>query len=232
MGDPLDEAPRIDKDEGRPMGLDLGDNFLVDLAPHLMGSDSAELLVGKLNSQIHVPLVTHVDDLAVRLAVGQDAFTANQKPRHFVDGLLCGAKTDALQRPLGECLESFQRKRQVRPAFVLSDGMDLVHDHRLCRLEKTAATLRRKQNIKRFRSGNQDVGRRAHHGRPFARQRITRAHGHTNFRNKNTFGPRQLKNLGQGLLEILGDIVAESFQRRDIDDVRSVVQLAADRSLK
>jgi hypothetical protein len=137
-----------------------------------------------------------------------------------------------LQRPLGECLESFQRKRQVRPAFVLSDGMDFVHDHRLGRLEKTPATLRRKQNIKRFRSGNQNVRRRSHHGLPFVRRRITRADGDPNFRNKNPFRPCQLKNLGQGLLEVLGDIVAESLERRDIDDVRSVVQLAADRSLK
>ena len=70
MGDPLDEATRIDKDQRRPMGLHLGDNFLVDLGPHLMGSDGAELLVGKLNPQIHVPLVTHVDDFTIRPGVG------------------------------------------------------------------------------------------------------------------------------------------------------------------
>ena len=76
------------------------------------------------------------------------------------------------------------------------------------------------------------MGRRSHHGLPFVRRRITRAHGDANFRNQNPLRPGQLKNLGQGLFEVLGDIVAEGFERRDIDDVRSVVQLAADRSLK
>ena len=76
------------------------------------------------------------------------------------------------------------------------------------------------------------MGRRSHHRLPFVRRRITRAHRDANFRNKNTFRPCQLKNLRQRLLEVLGDIVAESFERRDIDDARRVVQLAADRSLK
>src|SRR5262245_56829215 len=31
MSDPLDEAPSIDKDQGRPMGLHLGGDFLIDL---------------------------------------------------------------------------------------------------------------------------------------------------------------------------------------------------------
>src|SRR5262249_38878627 len=105
----------------------------------------------------------------------------------------------------------------------LSDSMDFVHDYGLCGLQKTSATLGCEQDVKRFRSGNQNVGRGAQHRLPFARWRITRSYRHPNFRNKHTFRPRELTNLGERLLKVFGNIVAESFERRNIDDTCGVV---------
>src|SRR5262249_40766062 len=113
MSDPLDEAPRIDKDQGRPMGLHLGDNFLVDFVPHLMRSDGAVFWAGNPTRHSIPPLVPDVDDSTIRPGIGRKVQTANKEPRPLVDGFLRGAKTDTLQPPLGECLESFKRKRQV-----------------------------------------------------------------------------------------------------------------------
>ena len=110
VGHPLDETPSVDKYKSSPVGLHLGDDLLIDLGPHLMRGDGAEFLVGKLDPQIQFALVPHIDDLAVRLAGGQNAVAANQESRHFLDGLLRGAQTDV--RCNGRSVSASSRSRE------------------------------------------------------------------------------------------------------------------------
>ena len=96
-------------------------------------------------------------------------------------------------------------------AFVLSDGMNFVEDQSFGGAEKLPAARRSEQNIQRLRRGDENMRRPAHHRLALPRRRIARAHRHANRRQKNPLAPRQMINLRQRRLKILGDIVAESF---------------------
>ena len=57
---------------------------------------------------------------------------------------------------------------------------------------------------------------------PFARGGITRTHRRANFGQLQSLICRMPQNLGQRLLQIFLDIIAEGFEGRDIDDLDAV----------
>ena len=50
--------------------------------------------------------------------------------RDRLDRLLRGGKADAHRRALEQRFQAFERKRQMRAALVVGDGVNFVHDHR------------------------------------------------------------------------------------------------------
>ena len=62
MGHPLGEPTGVDEDEGRPMGLDELGHPVVDLRPHFVGGNDSEILLGHLDRDVELPVMTRVDD--------------------------------------------------------------------------------------------------------------------------------------------------------------------------
>ncbi len=60
----------------------------------------------------------------------------------------------------------------MRTAFVISNGVDLIDNHRFNIAEQFAAALGGEQNVERFRRGDQDVRRRFQHPLSIRRGRI------------------------------------------------------------
>ena len=91
-----------------------------------------------------------------------------------LDGVLRGGEADALRRrgeageqvagretvfAADECVEPLKREREVRAAFVVGDGVDLVDDDGADAREICAGFLRGEQDVERLRRGDEDVRR-------------------------------------------------------------------------
>ena len=70
-----------------------------------------------------------------------------KKMRNVLNRLLRGRKPNAHRRPLGQRIQSFQRKRQMYAALVVGDGVNFIDDHGLHIAQNRAALFRRQQNV-------------------------------------------------------------------------------------
>src|SRR5579871_755966 len=97
--------------------------------------------------------------------------------RNFVKGTLRGGKADTLQRAFAKMLKSFERQREMRAAFGGRQSMNLV-DHHGFDGAKRIASVRSKQQVQRFRRGDENVRGMAQKFGSFGGRSITRADGH------------------------------------------------------
>ena len=148
-----------------------------------------------------------------------DARAVAQELRDFFDGLDRRRQPDALRlRALDQRIQPRQRQRQVRAALVVGHGMDLVHDHGPRGAQHAPRAFRGQQNEQRFRRGDQDVRRLLAHLLPLPHRRVAGAHGGADGREQDALFGGQRGDLGQRRLQVLADVVAERFERRDVDD--------------
>ena len=214
----LRQAPRVDEDQRRAMlQRQLGD-AVVNLAPHFVAGDGAELRRRNLDRQIELAAVTNVDH-------GRSGTSrAGQEMRDLFDRLLRGRQADA-RRPVRQQVKPLQRERQVRAALVVGDGVDLVDDYGLDIAQNGAAAVCGEQNVERLGRGDQDVRRTLEHLAPLFHQRVAGAHGGANLGHQEAALGGQRQNLAERAVEVLLDIVAERLQRRDVQDFGAVVQI-------
>ena len=149
----LGQAARVDEDKrGAVLADELGD-AVVDLAPHFVGGDGAELVARDFDGQFHRAAVADVDDRGV----------VAQERGDILDGLDGGGEADALglgQPALfDETVEAREREGEVRAALIVGDGVDLVDDQRADLGEHLARLRGGQQDEERLGRGDQDVGR-------------------------------------------------------------------------
>src|SRR5207249_2017598 len=83
------------------------------------------------------------------------------------------------------------------------------------------------QDVERLGRGHEDVGRTARHRLAGARRRIARADEDTDLGERRAARRRPGTELGERRGQVLLDVVAERLERRDVDDVRPVLQETA-----
>ncbi len=137
-------------------------------------------------------------------------------------------KPDANRRTIGERLQPFERQRQMRSALVVRDRVNFIDDDRLDGLQNFAAFLRREQDVQRLRRGHQDVRRALEHEPTVFHQRVAGPHGGADFGHQVSVAAGQLQDFSERLLEIFLNVIAQSFQRRHVQDLRGVGQLSGD----
>ena len=71
-------------------------------------------------------------------------------------------------------------------AFVVGYGVDFVHDDGFHRSQDLAALCGSQQDVKGFRSGDQNVRWTCQHGATLVRERVPGAHGGANFRHEHS----------------------------------------------
>ena len=120
---------------------------------------------------------------------------------------LRGREADPLERLLDDALEPLEREREVRAALRPGDGVHLVEDHRLDRLQQLAAA-RGEEQEERLGRRDQDVGRRAQHPLAVALRRVARPHAH----RQRRADPRERA------AEVPLDVVVERLERRDVEE--------------
>src|SRR5437588_51402 len=109
------------------------------------------------SSRDAVATTTEIDDRAEWLSVRIEATGADQELGDFFDRFLSGGQSDPLQLAKRERVEPLERQCQVSAPLVGRDRVNLVHDHGLRFGERSAAPLRRQQDVERLRRGYQAV---------------------------------------------------------------------------
>jgi hypothetical protein len=110
--------------------------------------------------------------------------------------------------------------------------MNFIHDDGAHGFQHRPALFRRQQDKQRFGRRDQNVRRTPKHLLPLGHRRVAGTHDHPQFRQQQAGSQRGLPDLAERLLQILLHIVAECFQRRDIEHLRLIPQLTAYRLLK
>jgi hypothetical protein len=118
----LRQAARVDEDQRGAVRADQIGHAVVDLVPHLVGGDGAQLVARHFDRQFHIAAMAHVDDaarVAQERATSSIGFTVAERP------MRCGRGPAVL---FHQPVEARQRQRQVRAALVVGHGVDLVDD--------------------------------------------------------------------------------------------------------
>ena len=228
MGYAFGQAPCVYEDQRRAVRIHQLHDALVDLVPHLVRRDRAQFGRWNLDCKIERALVANVDDYgsgARILRIG----VAGKKTRDVFDRLLRRRQPDAHGRALGQRFQSLQRQREVHAALVIGHGVDFVHDYGFDIAQDGAALLRRQQNVKRLGRGDQNMRRTLQHGAPVFHQRVARTHRGANLGHQQAAVAGHQQNFSKRDFEIFLDVVAEGFERGDVENFGAVAQFASER---
>ena len=219
----LGHAPRVDEDERGAVLLDQLGEALVDLLPHLRRHHRLERRRRHLQREVARPTMADVDDGALgrRRARGT---RADQEARHRVDRLLRGRQADAQQPVAAQRREALQRQRQMRAALVGRQRVDLVDDHGARGREHPAPGLRAEQDVERLRRRHHDVRRALARAIALALRRVAGAHPGADVDVRQALRAQRLADAGQRRLQVALDVVGQRLERRDVDDLRLVLE--------
>src|ERR1700733_12588482 len=199
--DPLRQAPGVYKYQRRAMLFDQFHQAVINLVPHFVAGDGAELAGGNFNGQVELSFVADVDDDRIRAAV------AGEEMGHFFNRFLGGRKSNAHWPTMGQLFQPLERESQVSATFVIGDGMDFIEDHGLNVEQDGPALLRREQDVERLWRGYQNMGWTLQHGPALVHEGIAGADRGPNLRHQKSALARQLQNFTERDLEILLDVV-------------------------
>ena len=165
-----------------------------------------------------------VDDLAIWIAAPSNCASADEKARNFFDRFLRRGQTDALQRIFRERGKTFNAQREMRAAAIVDDGVNFIHDERAHGAEHLAAGFGREQQIKGFRRRNEDVRRFFDQGLACA---AVVSPVRTAARTSISWpcGVQHRADFGERFFEIFMDVVAQRFERRDVNNLGFVRQI-------
>ncbi len=120
-----------------------------------------------------------------------------------------------------ERFEPFERQRQVRAALVVGHGVDFVDDDRFDVAQNLRGSSGREQDVERLGRRDQDVRRRfSIAGAPHAACR--RCGRRCESAASEAALARQLQDFAERAFEVLLDVVAERFERRDVEHFRAI----------
>ena len=207
----LGEGARVHEHERRLVRLHELGQPVEDVGPLLLGRHRLEIARRHLDVQLEIALVAAIDDV-------DGPAGASEEARDLLDGALRGGEPNANRAPLHEVVQARQAQGEVAAAAVPGERVDLVDDDRAHAAQVRATALGREEEVERLRGGDEDVGWAAHHALPPRRGRVARANGNGNRRQLVAEFGRDFADLGQRLLEVALDVVAERLQRRDVDD--------------
>ena len=150
----------------------------------------------------------------------------HQKLRHQFDRLLRGRQPDALQRVLAKRLQPLQRQRQMAAALAACHGVDFVDDDGAGAAQHRASGVRAEQHVQRFRRGHEDVrGEPAHRG-AFVLRGVAGAHCGADLHVRQATTRQFHADAFERGVQIDADVVRQSLQRRDVDDLGQIGEFA------
>ena len=210
VGEAFGEPSGVDEDERRAVLLDEVRDAVEDVGHLLRGGDGFELAVGKLEREVEVALMAGVDD-------GRQGPVADEEGGDALDRPLGRGEPDPARSPVADRFEALERHREVSAALVAGDGVDLVDDDGLDGLEPLAALGARDEEVQRFGGGDDEVRWLAQHRGALRAGGVTGADRHPQIGRCVAQLGGDVGDLGQGTVEVLGDVDREGLERGHVD---------------
>ncbi len=207
------------------MRLDQLDQLVVDLLPDLGGHHGFQRGIRHFQHQIAWALVAGIDDgdLGGGRAVRR---RADQQVRDRLDWILCRGQPDPDQVIAAQCGQAFQRQCQMCPALVRRHGVDFIDDHGARGRQHCATGAGAEQDVQRLRCGDEDVGRATAHAFTLAGRRVAGAHPGADLDIGQAALAQRLPDARERFLQVALDVVGQRLQRRDVDHLRGVGEIA------
>ncbi len=206
MREAFGEPSGVDEDERGAVLLDELGDAVEDVGHLLGGGDGFELAVGQLERQVEVALVARVDD-------GRQRTITDEQARDSFDGTLGRREPDPGRAFVADGLQPFECDGEVGAALIASDGVDLVDDDGLDGVEPLTAFRARHEEVERFGGGDYEVRRLAQHRGALRARRVTGADRDAQVRGGEAELGSDVGDLGEGSLQVLGDVDRERFER-------------------
>ena len=193
------ETPVVDEDDRRTMRFDELEDLGVDRGPdRTCLAGLPHVLERNYDLDVELLCAARIDQF--------DGPPARDEAPDLLHRPLRRREADALHRLLGQAVEPLDGQRQMCAALRPRDGVYLVEDQRLDRLQHLPG-LRREQEVERLRGRDQDVRVLAEHRRAVALRRVAGADGDVQLRAEP----------GERAAEVALDVVVERLQRRDVE---------------
>ena len=194
---------------------------IVQLGPLLVGGDRTERQVGHPDREIERAAVADVDDGRQRPR------RAGEQPAHLLDRPLRRRQPDALERAARRSA-SRRSSDSARCAPRLSCATAWISSTITVSApaRKRRLLLGGEQDVERLGRRDEDVRRPARHRLALVRRRVAGAHHDAQRRAAPSPCEPASARARQRLLQVLLHVVAERLQRRDVDDVRAVLERA------
>ena len=224
MGHALGHSARINEDQRCAMRLNQLRQTAINFLPDFIRHHRFQRRLRNLNRQVQFAAVTDVDDCAIRIATLVHGTSANQKLGNFLDRFLRRGQTDSLKRIFCQRGQTFDAQGKVRAAPVVHHRVDLVHNQCPHRAQHPPAGLGSEQQIQGFRRGDKNVRRLLDQGPALRRGGVARANFSAHVDLAALRFVQRCAYSSEWLLQIFSNVVAQRFERRDVNDLRFIGQ--------
>src|ERR1051326_2813742 len=201
MSNSFHQPAGVYEDQGWAVLLRKLHNAGIDLLPHFIGCDRPKQRSGNFDGKIESALMADINDDWIRAAI------AGQEVGDIFNRLLGGRESYADRGLFRQSFQAFERKRQVRAALVIRNGMYLINDHGFDIPQDGAALFRGEQNVQRLWRRDQNVRRALQHGPTLVHKRVASANGGANLWHQDSALASHLQNLAKWNFEVFLDIV-------------------------
>ncbi len=125
---------------------------------------------------------------------------------------------------IGDGIEARKGEGEMGAALVVCHGVDFVDDDGADGLQHFAGTFGGEKDEKRLGCGDEDVRGFAAHPRAIGRGSVAGAHVGVDGREPDAALDGEFGYFGERDVEVLADVVGESFEGRDIEDLGFVCE--------
>ena len=157
---------------------------------------------------------------------GPPSARAHQQVRDRIDRVLRRRQPDTHQVVAAQRGQTFERQRQMRAALVRRHGVNFIDDDRARARQHRAAGRGAEQDVERLRCGDEDVRRAAAHALALARRRVAGAHPGADLDIRQPTLAQCCADAGERRLQVALDVIGQRLQRRDIDYLRGIAEVA------
>ena len=227
VGDPLRHAPARHEDQRGPVLAQEHLDARVDIFPRGPRGHRRQRLLRNLDAHVERRPPPGVDQHAgprrelrrARAGLDERQVVSDQEARRLGGRLDGRRQPDPLQPAPAQRVEALERERQVSPALVADQRVDLVDDDLLAAGEDRPPARRGQQQVQRLRRRDQQVGRVADDAGAVGRRRVAGAQRRADRRHRDPELRRRLLDPPQRRLQVAIDVRPERLERRDVDDL-------------
>src|SRR6266481_3031478 len=143
---------------------------------------------------------------------------------------ICTMAGSLLSEPVKKCaivsMGFCVAESQMRAALVVGYRVNFVNDDGFDSFKDFVALCRGEKDVERFRRGDQDVRRPGEHSAALVSEGVAGAYRGADFGHEQAALSRELEDFAERRLEVFLNVIAQGFERRDVEHFRAVGEVS------